>query len=72
MSAKVVAWAAARGFDRLDDHLEAFRLKAEAKGYTYADWDAAFKTAIRDDWAGLRKAGARSPLHADEMFEVAR
>lgn len=51
----VKAWATEKGFDRLQDHLEAFCDKARAKSYEYADWDAAFKNAIRDDWAKLRQ-----------------
>lgn len=51
-------WAAKNGFLRLDEHLEAFILKAKAKSYTYADWDAAFKSAIREDWGKVRSGGA--------------
>ena len=47
-------WANRNGFDHLEDHLEYFRDAAMAKGYKYVDWDAAFKNAIRSDWAGLR------------------
>lgn len=56
ISDRVRAWAAEKGHDRLDKHLESFRGKAAAKGYTYADWDAAFMTAIRDNWANLPPA----------------
>ena len=49
------AWAQQKGFGDLEAHLEHFTTKAQAKGYINADWDAAFKGAIRDDWAGLRK-----------------
>ena len=51
----VKAWAQQKGFGDLEAHLEHFTTKAQAKGYINADWDAAFKGAIRDDWAGLRK-----------------
>ena len=51
-------WAERNGYDRLPDHLEAFKGKALAKGYRYADWQQAFRNAIRDDWAGLRKPAA--------------
>ncbi|MEG2433322.1 MAG: helix-turn-helix domain-containing protein [Acinetobacter sp.] len=54
ISTQVQTWAAQKGFDQLDQHLENFLLVCEAKGYQYANWDAAFKTAIRDDWAKLR------------------
>lgn len=57
ISDQVRAWAISKGYGRLEEHLEAFKLKAEAKGYVYSDWDAALKTAIRDDWAGQRKSG---------------
>jgi len=52
------AWAEQNGFDRLSDHLEAFKGKALAKDYRYADWQQAFRNAVRDDWAGLRKPQA--------------
>ena len=54
ISNQVQTWADQKGFDRLDQHLENFLLVCEAKGYQYVNWDAAFKTAIRDDWAKLR------------------
>lgn len=54
VSERVRGWAAERGYDRLNDHLDCFRRKASANGYTYADWDAAFMEAIREDWAKLR------------------
>lgn len=50
------AWADERGYrEPLAAHLESFIGKATAKGYAYADWQAALRNAIRDDWAGLRK-----------------
>lgn len=52
------AWAAQNGYDQLPEHLEAFKGKAQAKGYRYVDWQAALKNAIREDWAGLRKTAA--------------
>lgn len=71
ISERVRAWAADKGFSRLDEHLEAFRLKAKAKGYTNVDWDATFMGAVREDWAKLRtgvNGAARSVLDADETF----
>ena len=47
-------WAEQRGYGDLDAHLDSFKDKAVAKGYQYADWNAALRNAIRDDWAGLR------------------
>lgn len=53
ISDRVKAWAEEKGHGRLEAHLEAFKLKAVAKDYRYADWDSAFMTAIREDWAKL-------------------
>lgn len=55
VSDRVQAWASEKGFDALDAHLESFKSKVSANGYVYADWDAAFMNAVRDDWAGIRK-----------------
>ena len=79
VSDRVKAWAAKGGFTQLEQHMDAFKLKAAAKGYVNADWDAAFMGAVRDDWAGLRNADKRnagpaqrrSALHADEVFGAA-
>lgn len=62
VSERVTAWAADKGYARLEDHLEAFRRKAKANGYAYADWDAAFMEAIREDWAKLRRDGVGRPV----------
>lgn len=53
-SQRVTAWAQEKGFDRLGEHLQAFARKCAANSYTYADWDAAFMEAVREDWAKLR------------------
>ena len=47
-------WAEKSGHRRLNAHLENFVDAAKAKNYRYADWDAAFKTAIRKNWAGIQ------------------
>lgn len=57
ISDRVRAWAAEKGFDRLEAHFENFVSKAKAKRYTYADWDEGFMGAIRADWASLRVPG---------------
>lgn len=54
VSARVTAWAVTKGFDRLPDHMDAFRRKARMNAYTYVDWDDAFMEAVREDWAKLR------------------
>lgn len=53
VSERVEAWAKEKGHSRLPDHLESFKSKCRAKGYTYVDWDSAFMEAIRGDWAKL-------------------
>jgi hypothetical protein len=60
VSERVRTWAAAKGYDRLEAHLEHFVGAAKAKAYRYADWDQAFMNAVRDDWARLRE-----PLRAN-------
>jgi uncharacterized protein YdaU (DUF1376 family) len=61
VSPRVSAWAIEKGFDRLPDHLDAFRRKAEMNAYRYADWDLAFMEAVREDWAKLRGNGRSGP-----------
>ena len=46
-------WAERNGHRRLNAHLENFIDAALARDYRYVDWDAAFKTAIRKNWANL-------------------
>jgi len=63
ISDRVRTWATEKGHNRLELHLESFRSKATAKGYTYADWDAALMEAIRENWAKLpTDAGNVIPL----------
>ena len=70
VSERVAEWAKERGFTELDQHLEVFKRKAIAKGYTYASWDDAFMEAIRQDWAGIR---AKAPqTFAQQAADVAR
>ena len=64
------AWAEQHGYGDLAAHLDHFRDKATAKGYQYADWMAAFRNAVRDDWAGLRKQPAVATTQSD--FPVSR
>jgi hypothetical protein len=69
VSERVRAWAAEKGFTRLDEHLDAFKRKAAAKAYRYADWDAAFMEAVREDWAKLGKAPS-TPVEADKTAQT--
>ena len=51
VSERVIKWANEKGYRDLDKHLEHFVILAQAKGYKYTDWDAAFMNAIRNNWA---------------------
>jgi hypothetical protein len=53
ISPEVQVWADKNGYSHLPERLENFVLAAERNGYQYTSWDAAFKTAIREDWAKL-------------------
>jgi uncharacterized protein YdaU (DUF1376 family) len=64
ISDAIRSWYEKQGYkENIDAHLVAFIDKAIAKNYTYADWDAAFRTAIRDDWAKLRVNGQQKPAY---------
>lgn len=71
VSERVAGWAKSKGYDRLPEHLEAFKRKAIAKGYTYASWDDAFMEAIREDWAKLRGRGANGAAPPPEQAAAA-
>ena len=51
ISDQVEAWAKEHGHHSLDAHLANFIDACKAKGYTYKDWDAAFRGAISKNWA---------------------
>lgn len=53
ISESVRKWADEKGYDRLELHLANFIDSCKAKGYTYSDWDAAFRNAISKNWAKL-------------------
>jgi hypothetical protein len=53
ISERVKAWAEEKGHSHLADHLDSFRSKCRAKGYTYVDWDDAFMEAVRKNWANV-------------------
>ena len=48
-------WLQNRGETQVRAHLLHFVGYVKANGKQYADWEQAFKNAIRDDWAGVRK-----------------
>jgi hypothetical protein len=53
ISNQVRDWAQRNGHSSLNQHLDHFVDRAKAKGYKYIDWDAAFKEAVRKNWAGI-------------------
>lgn len=56
ISENIRKWYAKKAFtEPLDEHFERFCDKARQNGYVYADWDAALRNAINEDWAKLRK-----------------
>jgi hypothetical protein len=55
ISDSIREWYKKQGYsENIDAHLVYFIDKALANNYTYSDWDAAFRGAIRSDWAKLR------------------
>lgn len=51
ISDRVIKWANENNYRDLQKHFDNFVLQAQAKNYQYANWDSAFMTAIRDNWA---------------------
>lgn len=68
ISERVRAWAEEKGHRRLEARLEHFVGYAKRSGKKYVDWDEAFMSAVREDWA---KLGAQEPLRSDGAFRVA-
>jgi hypothetical protein len=76
ISERVKVWAKGKGLNHLSDHLDNFILCSKAKGYQYADWDAAFMNAIRNNWAKIENGNGkgdikktRLPTQEEEMAE---
>ena len=65
ISSRVIDWANEKKIKNLQGHLENFKLACEAKDYKYKDWDSAFMTAIRKDWAGLNSGKNSQPTQED-------
>lgn len=61
ISDEVRKWAESKGYDRLEEHLEAFKDLCAANGYQKLDWDATFKNAIRQDWGKIRTTSFGRP-----------
>ncbi|MEC7118565.1 MAG: hypothetical protein VXW65_01510, partial [Pseudomonadota bacterium] len=70
ISEAVLKWATEQGHTHLQQHLESFIDKAKSKQYQYADWDAAFREAIRKNWAGVGQPQYSKP--AQEMAPSTR
>lgn len=52
-------------------YVAAFRDACRAKGYEYADFDAAFANCVRQDWPKLRgRSGAIAPLPGERRLVV--
>ena len=64
LSEAVIAWGAKKGHKNLQAHFESFVLKAQARGYTYVNWDLALQNAIADDWAKLGPQARAGPAPA--------
>lgn len=62
LSERVIKWANQNGYRDLNKHLDNFILSAQAKGYTYTDWDAALMKAIRENWAKVASKEVRLSL----------
>lgn len=62
ISERVRTWAAEKGHDRLEQRLEHFVGYAKRCGKRYVDWDEAFMSAIREDWAKLGEKPAPLPV----------
>jgi phage replication O-like protein O len=56
ISDRVISWADKNGYTDLERHLENFILACEKGGLKYSNWDSAFMTAIRDNWAKIPAA----------------
>ena len=62
ISDTVHAWATKNGHGHLERRLEHFVNLAQAKGYEYANWDAAFRNAIEGDWAKIGNQVTATPV----------
>lgn len=71
ISDSVREWAESHGYSRLEERLCHFKDYALAKGVKYKDWDAAFRNAIKGDWAKLAPAKPMRPKSEQWMELVA-
>lgn len=71
VSENVKRWADENGHDQLQAHLANFIDTAKAKGYTYIDWDAAFRKAVAGNWAKLTPKPATGPAAMPDFMRGA-
>jgi hypothetical protein len=59
LSDVVIEWGKAKGYTKavLQKHMEYFIDVSVAKQYKYADWNAAFRNAVKSNWAKLPENG---------------
>ncbi len=69
-SDSTIKWAAEKGIGFIPERIEHFKSVAVAKGYTYADWQQAFKNACRDDWAKLNGKAASAPERKGRFLSI--
>ncbi|QFY42976.1 YdaU family protein [Candidatus Methylospira mobilis] len=72
-SEAVLSWYARQGYtEPIAAHVDSFVNKCKAKNYRYADWDAAFRNAITDDWARSRtrkvNESGKNPMQINSGF----
>lgn len=79
---KLRSWANEKKHTHLEEHFENFKCQCEAKGYKYKNWNSAFQTAIRNDWAKINKdkqheenkrsSTPKAKQFSDKLDEIAR
>ena len=69
ISESVLKWATEQGHTHLQQHLESFIDKAKSKQYQYADWDAAFREAIRKNWAGVGISSTKPAAYSQQQSQ---
>lgn len=75
ISDQVRKWASENNHHNLEIHFERFTEYAKSNGKKYADWDSAFKRAIREDWGKVNKPvyqsnGFNQPQQNTRMQEI--
>lgn len=66
ISDAVREWADKHGHKNLEKHLAHFVNAAKANGYTYLDWDSAFRNSISGNWAKV----TASSVSSDPLAEL--